>query len=144
MTRQWEPNGRPSPLADLGTAVLTPVAAGTSLTNIFTVPITDTGLYLIEARVYSVNVGITGLTVTPGFTGTTSSIGYNVERHTGSATALARHTTFAVSASSIWIRAEISGYFIVTVPGSFTIGVTRAGGTSATVQPGSFLRVYAA
>lgn len=143
MTRQWDTLGRPVALFDIGSTTTAPVAIATSLTNLFTITIADTGVYLIRAQVNLVNVGPpTGLTVTPGFNGTTSEVGYNVERHTGAATALARQSSFAVSASSVWIRAEIEGYFLATSPGNFTLGVTRTGGTSATAQIGCFLRVY--
>lgn len=136
--------GEPAEAPDRGDTKFSPVSIGTSLTNVFTINSNTIGpgVYRWNATLYVVHTGSTGFTVTPGFTGTATVGNYAIKRFTASAVAVSFHTAFQASASSVWILGEISGYFQVTVAGSFTIGCTRVGGTNAVVQIGSQLELY--
>lgn len=139
--KRWD-NGIALSEPDIGDVATATIALGTTITNIFTQAL-NPGTYKFEAEVWLVNVGApTGLTVTPAFSGTAPTVGYRVIRDTGAATAVEVKSAFAASASSVWVAAYLRGLFVVTAAGTFTIGATRTGGTSATVQVGSFLELY--
>lgn len=115
------------------------MAIATSLTNIFTKTL-DPGWYYFRCRLPVAHSGTpTVFTVTPAFSGTATSVAYTVVRTTAAGIAMATHSIFAASASSVWLLAEIEGEFQVTAAGNFTIGCTRTGGTASIVQSSAFL-----
>lgn len=120
------------------------MAITTSLTNLFTRNL-EPGWYYFRCKLSASHSGTpTAFTVTPAFSGTSASVSYSVIRTTAAASAAAYHSAFGVSASSVWILAEIEGQFQVTAAGVFTIGCTRTGGTTSIIQSDAYLEILPA
>ncbi len=129
------------PIYNQGSTMGGSMAIGTSLTNCFTKTL-DPGWWYFSCILPAAHSGTpTAFTVTPDFTGTEASVGYTVTRYTASAVAVATHSLFATSASSIWILCEIKGQFQATSAGNFTIGCTRTLGTTSIIQADAFLEL---
>lgn len=129
---------------DVGKQTTGPVALGTTITDIYGTVALPVGNYWVHAMGSVVNVGApTQTTVTPAFTGTATPICYSCIRYTASTIVASTHQAFAIATGTAasCIMFEIRGLFTVTVAGNFTVGGTRTGGTSQTVQPGAFLEL---
>jgi hypothetical protein len=118
------------------------VPIATSLTNVFTIPIEQVGDYYWTAQLWVVHVSATGFTATPGFDGSASPIGWSERRHTTTAVATSLHSSFQATTSSLWINGQFNGFFRATTPGDFTLGCTRTGGTSSTIQIASNVEMF--
>lgn len=129
------------PEGDLGDVLSAPVTVGITLTNVWTIPL-QPGTYKLLSDLHVVHSGTTGFTITPAFTGTATGVNYLALRATAAAIAAAVHTSFATTASSVFIYCLLRGMFTVTVAGNLTVGATRVGGTSSVVQIGSALELY--
>lgn len=122
--------------------LLAPVNIGTSLTNVFTSPLLiPPGEYAFESYMAANHTGTTGLTVTPGFTGTGSGVCFTAIRCTASGLATSNHFNLQASGSSLWTALIIIGSFTVTGEGFVTLGCTRTGGTNTVIPTGAFLKI---
>lgn len=129
------------PIYNSATTMGGSMAIGTSLTNLFTKPL-EPGFYYFRCHLAATHSGTpTAFTVTPAFSGTATQISYTVVRTAAAAIAAAHHSSFAVSASSVWSVCDLEGEFQVTAAGNFTIGCTRTGGTTSIIQSSAFLEI---
>ncbi len=120
------------------------VAIGTGLTNVFTVNIEQPGDYYWTAQLWIAHVGSpTGFTATTGFSGSTSAVGWACERYTATGALASLHSVHQVTASTVIFNVgKFNGYFRATSSGLFTLGCTRTGGTSSTIQIASNVEMY--
>lgn len=129
---------------NIGTQLSSPVALSTSNTDIYGTIALPVGNYWIHAMGSIVNVGApTQTVVTPAFSGTATPICYSCIRYTAATIVASTHQAFQVASGTAasCIMYEVRGLFTVTVAGNLTIGGTRTGGTSSTVQPGAFCEI---
>lgn len=114
----------------------------TSITEVFDAVNIGTGLWMMKMDLGAVPVGAAVTTLTAAFSGTVDSVQFNVARWLAAGTlAASAHTAFGTSAGSAWVYAHMFGLISVTAPGDLVISCTRTGGTSHTIQPGSFLEL---
>lgn len=120
-------------------------AVGTSLTAVSGMSISvPAGTWFIDCEVYLVNSGTTpSCTLTLVSSGglVASPISYDIMRATATANAGENKTAFnsasqSLSAGIFW---RVVGRIVVTTPGILSVSMTRTGGTSTTVVPGSFI-----
>lgn len=118
-------------------------AIGTTLTNFWSIPL-PIGDYRINGIVHVIHVGPpTGFTCTPNFvTGAVGFMGLTFMRYiSGTAPQIDFRSSFSATGSSLFTYMTITGGFQVQVEGTLTIGFTRTGGTSSTIQRGSWIEV---
>jgi hypothetical protein len=128
--------------SDFGSMLKDTISIGTSLTNVFTVPVEQAGDYYWSSKIWVVHTNTpTTFTLTPGYTGSASPIGWSSRRYTAATIATSLHSTFTATPSSLWIVGEFNGYFRAATAGDFTLGCTVAGG-NATIQIASHLEIY--
>jgi hypothetical protein len=127
---------------DFGYMVESTAVIGTGLTNLFTVPVQEVGDFYWTAQLWVVQVGAGTCTVTPGYTGSASPIGWACERYTTVSVAVSLHSSFQATAGSSFVVAKLNGFFRASTTGNFTIGSTRSGGTSSTLQIASHVEMY--
>lgn len=127
---------------DRGYMLENTITINTSLTNLFTVPIEQTGDFYWTAQLWVAQVGAGTCTVTPGYSGSASPIGWACERYTTVSVAVSLHNTFQATAGSSFVVAKLNGFFRASTTGNFTIGSTRTGGTSSTLQIASHVEMF--
>lgn len=123
--------------------VQSPVAIGTSITEVFRIVNISTGFIMMKMELGAIPVGATpSTTLTAAFTGTAGLVQFNLARWLAVGTlAASAHTAFGTSAGSNWVYAKMFGLLEVQAPGDLVISCTRTGGTSHTIQPGSFFEI---
>lgn len=122
------------------------IAIGTSITEVFKAVNMSTGLWMMKMDVGAIPVGSTpSTTFTAAFSGSSGLVQFNLARWLAVGTlAASAHTSFGTTAGSNWVYARMFGLVEITAPGDLVISCTRTGGTSHTVQPGSFLELILA